>query len=146
MTSGRSHATAPSVAETGNPSESDSSSQSQTSSTVSDSSTGEKDEDETQSESKLEDLVKNRVLRADPEVADLFLRAVDGQLDVASGENFEELKDLTRLSLLRLLELPRSSGTQDCPSLDIPRAFFNLRFVFIFIVQPRIRRRCIVLI
>ena len=117
MSSGTSQPTAPSVAETDNPSENDSSSQSQTSSTVSDSSAGEKNEDDAESETKLEDLVKNHVLRADPEVADLFLQAVDGQLEVASDDNIELLNDLTGLSLLRLLELPRSNETQGCPGL-----------------------------
>lgn len=117
MSSGRSQPTAPSVAGTDNPSENGTSSQSQTSSTVSDSSEGEKDEDETHSETKLENLVKNHVLRTDPEVADLFLRAVDGQLEVASGDNIEQLDDLSGLSLLHLLELPRSGSTQDFAGL-----------------------------
>jgi hypothetical protein len=117
LSSGTSQPTAPSVAETDNPSENDSSSQSQTSSTVSDSSTGEKNEDEAQSETELEDLVKNHVLRTDPEVAELFLRAVEGQLEVASDDNIEQLDDLIGLSLLRLLELPCSNETQDFPGL-----------------------------
>lgn len=118
MSSGTSQPTAPSVMETDHPStEGDSSSKSQTSSSISETSTDDKDEDNTQPGNKLEDLVKNHVLRADPEVAQLFLSAVGDQLEYASNEDIEHLEDCTGFSVLHLLGLPRSSDAQDCPGL-----------------------------
>jgi hypothetical protein len=124
---------APSVAETDKPSGYNSSSQSQTSSADLDFSKGKKDEDNAQSETTLEDLVKNHVLRVDPEVADLFIRAVDGQLEAASGGNIEQLEDVLGLSFLRLLQPPRFSDTKDRPGLTLRTPSYILQMVFILL-------------
>lgn len=115
MASGSSPHSSPSAMKTDDPSSD--SSDSQTSSTASKSSAADKNESNSQSGNKLEHLVKNQVLRSDPDVAELFLRTVAGKLEFASHDDMEQPADCTGLSLLHLLELAGSNKTQECPGL-----------------------------
>ena len=54
---------------------------------------------------KLEALIKDDVLRYDPEVADLFYEKIKGILEYASPEEIEQPQGSHELSLLHLIEL-----------------------------------------
>jgi hypothetical protein len=54
---------------------------------------------------KLEALIKNKVLRADPAVADLFYQAVKDELEYSTPEYTEKVEGGHEFSLLDLLEL-----------------------------------------
>lgn len=80
----------------------DRSSQSKRSSEVSDSGSGEPRGNYS---NKLEALIKDDVLRADPEVAEIFFQSVNGLLECASPDDIGVAEEIGEVSLLHLLEL-----------------------------------------
>jgi hypothetical protein len=56
-------------------------------------------------DNKLEALIKDDVLRTDPQVADLFYQAVKDKLEYSAPEYPEGLEGIHEFSLLELLEL-----------------------------------------
>jgi hypothetical protein len=88
----------------GQSNEGDGSSQSRHSSPVSDSPPNDSGPT-AKHDNKLEALIKNNVLRADPAVADLFYQAVKDQLEYSTPEYTEKVEGSHEFSLLDLLEL-----------------------------------------
>jgi hypothetical protein len=62
----------------------------------------------------LEALIKDDVLRYDPEVADLFYERIKGTLEYALPEHIEQPQGSHELSLLHLLELEAIGLVQPC--------------------------------
>jgi hypothetical protein len=88
----------------GQSNEGDGSSQSRHSSPVSDSPPNDSGPT-AKHDNKLEALIKNKVLRADPAVADLFYQAVKDELEYSTPEYTEKVEGSHEFSLLDLLEL-----------------------------------------